>query len=47
MGVIGVFFDRVWRRYLNWYEEFLDVFCKYYSDIVKRMDMDFYESRLM
>lgn len=47
MGVIGVFFDWVWWWYINWYEEFLDVFCKDYLDIVKRMDMDFYESMFM
>lgn len=43
MGATGVLLDRVWRRHPNWYEEFLDVLCKYYPDIVKRMDTDFYE----
>lgn len=47
MGATGVLLDRVWRRHPNWYEEFLDVLCKYYPDIVKRMDTDFYESRSM
>lgn len=41
----NVLLDRVWRRHTNWYEEFLDVLCEKYSDIVKGMDTDFYESR--
>lgn len=47
MGATGVLLDRVWRRHTNWYEEFLDVLCKDYLDIVKRMDTDFYESMSM
>lgn len=47
MGVISVFFDWVWWCYLNWFKEFLDVFCKDYLDIVRIMDMDFYEGMFM
>lgn len=44
MGATGVLLDRVWRHHPNWYEEFLDVLCKDYPDIVRIMDTDFYES---
>lgn len=39
----NVLLDRVWRRHQNWYEELLDVLSNGYPDIVKGMDMDFYE----
>lgn len=41
----SVLLARVWQRHTNWFKEFLEVLCEDYSDIVKGMDMEFYESR--
>lgn len=43
--VIIIFIDNIWRFYRNWFNIFLEVFCKYdYKDIVKVIDFLFLES---
>ena len=41
----NVLLDRVWRHQQNWYEDFLEVLLdQKYTDIVKEIDPEFYES---